>query len=601
MAIRFAKEVLESFCGNVMPLRLQHSEEVQKIEWSVEGDAVELRTFSEEEEFPFSDGVLLTLMKPGKATVIAEADGEVRRCEVTVRERMQASSEDAMQYYVGDFHDHTTGEHNHERFAARQTGFAYEYIRYMKADKRMDFCVISDHGSTINPRDFFKGFTEEEDEQPMDLIVFPGCESEATVVEYDRYGQKHKNSGEIVTVNSDYYANTYSWEEFYERFSHSPFMISVLAHPQIVGHSVPGVWNFSLHKNNTPFLKRTVKMIEMGDGSDRQSNLINEYIYSVALDNGFRVSTTCSSDSHGPIWGYTIPDRFPGKTVIMAPEKSKEAFVDALLHNRVYACSSGNLKVSYRVNGHTAPADLPLAQTYAFHVDVDFFHEDASTVPVKCQVISDQGKTVKVIEGVDFTSFDFTVESDSAHYFYLRLIDSEGRKTWSVPVWTGREIMPQQEQELKPLDKSGFVAKDLVTSADLSVLLNDDPTQCWYSEATTATIVIDMQKLQKISGLGHYPTILNRKRIMEENLPYPALVAQFPVDYRVSTSTDGVTYTERADGLFRIFGGEEIITFEEHEARYVKLEILSSAGRASELKDYADAKLTMAELTVFGK
>ena len=86
------------------------------------------------------------------------------------------------------------------------------------------------------------------------------------------------------------------------------------------------VWNFSLEKNNTPALRRMVKLVEVGNGGDRKSNLINEYVYSVALDNGFRVSTCCSSDSHGPVWGYGA---FPGKTVLMAPEKSREAFLDA--------------------------------------------------------------------------------------------------------------------------------------------------------------------------------------------------------------------------------------------------------------------------------
>jgi len=598
MAAFLSKNEITSFCGNVLPLRLISDRKPEGIRWHVEGNCVEIRTFSKEEEFPFEDGILLTLMKPGEAVVTAEAQGEGYSCKVTVKERKQVTAEEELQYYVGDFHDHTTGEHNHKRFAERTEGFAYEYIRQVKDENRLDFCVISDHACTLNPRDFFRGFTDEEDEQPMEIIIFPGSEAEVTVREYDRYGQIHKNSGEIVAVNADNFVSAHSWEEFQDAYAHSPFAVCALAHPQIVGHSTPGVWNFSLHKNNTPFMKRAVKLVEMGDGSDRMSNIINEYTYSVALDNGFKVSTTCASDSHGPVWGY---DRLPGKTVIMAPEKSKEAFLDALLHNRVYACSSGNLKVAYSVNGVKAPATLPLTQTYRFHVKISCFHEDETTNPVKCQVISDYGKTVKVIEGVDFSTFDFEVESDSARYYYLRLIDREGRKTWSVPVWTGRESTLQPEHGLVPLDKTGFSAVDLVTSEEVSVLLNDDPTVNWYSSAQTAEIVIDMQKVQRISGLGHYPAILNRKQIIQENLPYPALVAKFPVDYRIATSIDGVSYTECADGLFRVFGGEEVICFEEHPARYVKLELLTTAGRASELKEYADATLTLAELTVYGR
>ena len=74
-----------------------------------------------------------------------------------------------------------------------------------------------------------------------------------------------------------------------------PFVVCTLAHPQIVGFSVPCVWDFSLGKNNSETMKRAVKLIETGDGSNRQLNLINEFAYSVALDNGFKVSTTCST------------------------------------------------------------------------------------------------------------------------------------------------------------------------------------------------------------------------------------------------------------------------------------------------------------------
>jgi hypothetical protein len=73
------------------------------------------------------------------------------------------------------------------------------------------------------------------------------------------------------------------------------------------------------------------------------------------------------------------------------------------------------------------------------------------------------------------------------------------------------------------------------------------------------------------------------------------------VDFRISTSTDGVTFEPRAEGLFRIFGGEEVIRFEEHAARYVRLEVFSTAGRASDYAQYADAKVSMAELTVYKK
>ena len=176
-----------------------------------------------------------------------------------------------------------------------------------------------------------------------ELVVFPGCECDVTVMEDDRYGIPIKRSGEIVCINSDDYEECTSWEEFYDAVAKKPYPICVLAHPQIVGFSKKGLWDFKLSENNTETMKHAVKLIEMGDGSNRQSNQIHELSYSVALDNGFKVSTTCSSDSHGPKWGFDV---FPGKTMIMAKAKTKADFHDALMNRRVYASESGSVMIN---------------------------------------------------------------------------------------------------------------------------------------------------------------------------------------------------------------------------------------------------------------
>ena len=596
MSIRLSKDHIDSFCGNVLPLRLLSEQPLagRPVRWQAEGDAVALRTFDQEAEFPFSDGVLVTLMKPGKACISAELDGTRYDCTIRVRPMRCAAPGEPLDYFIGDFHDHTTTEHNHARFAARETGFPIDVITQIRDEGKLDFHVISDHAVTLNPRDFFRGFTDEEAAQPMDLIVFPGSESEVTAVETDRYGYAHKNSGEIVTVNAANFSGVTSWAEFYRDLSGSPFAVCALAHPQIIGWSVPGIWNFSLHKNNAPELKRMVKMVEMGNGGDRESNLLNEYTYSVALDNGFRVSTTCSSDCHGPAWGY---DAFPGKTIVMAYAKSKEAFLDAMMHNRVYACESGNLKLKYTVNGTPAPGDIAPANSYDFHLEVDCFHEDASTLPVKCQLISDGGKTLYAFEGEPFSRLDFSVFSEDASYFYLRLTDSMGRKTWSPPVFTGRAHRESAAADLIPIEKTDLTARDEMTGSDASPLLCDDPLKIWTAESGRASLLIDMQRVLRIAGVSHYPFPVLRHLL--NGRPESRILAEFPSEYRISVSTDGAEYAECAAGIFRIFGGEEMIGFEPQEARYIRIEILSTVGAASGLPAYANVPLSISEITVY--
>jgi hypothetical protein len=260
------------------------------------------------------------------------------------------------------------------------------------------------------------------------------------IIVRDKYGYDRCRGGEIVILNSDSYfcvgKNGNGWDDVFENQSTSPYSIAILAHPQIIAWSPYGMYGFRLDKYNTERHEELIKYVEIGNGGIRASNEINELVYSTALDNGFYVSTTCSSDSHGPQWGY---HRFPGKTVIMASERSREAFFDAINNNRMYGTESGNVKLRYTVNGKAAPADLDYANTYRFHVELSYFTKDEMTVPVECAVISDGGKTLLKTTNIS-SSFDFEIQSDTARYFYLRFVDSEGKRTWSMPVWTGRKF-----------------------------------------------------------------------------------------------------------------------------------------------------------------
>ncbi len=598
MPVRLSQTEITSFCGHVLPLRLLSDTDISQadIRWSSDSDAVSIRSFDVGRPCSVRDGVLLVLQKIGTATVRAELDGNTYSCGVTVRERRRASVDEEMQYYIGDLHDHTSTIHKRELFAERTSGFIADYLQYVKDEALIDFCVISDHGDVTTERDFLRGFTDTEEMQPMHSVVFPGSESEATVIEEDRFGLTHKNSGEIVMINAANYAGTHTWQEFYDAFADSPLPAATLAHPQVLGFDGRGLWNFCLHKNNTPELKRMIRLVEMGNGTDRSEQMLYEYVYSVALDNGFSVSTSCSSDAHSAPWGFCA---CPGKTVIMAPEKSQEMFLDALLENRAYACESGNVKLHFTVNGKPAPAHLDVAERYSFHVECDFFREDPTTVPVQCQVISDYGLPLKTITGEALTKLDFVIESDSARYFYLRLVDSEGRKTWSPPVWTGRALDSGAAPKISPIEKSTFLAYDEISGKSAEPLLNENPLDPWGNGCMTASIVIDMQKEYEINAIGHYPAPIPTAEVRARKIKSADILAGFVSRCAVSVSTDGKNFRQCYSGIIRTFGGEEIITFAPVNARYVKFDALSTVGRESGWKAHADATVRIGELTVF--
>lgn len=605
MAVQFTKNKIETFAGHVFPLALCEGCS-EKITFSCDNEqVVTLHEFAEHQ-----NGVLLTSHRAGTAKIFAECAGERACCEITVREKKAGAPTDDLQFFVGDFHDHTSKIHGHDDFAARESGFVCDYLNELVKDGRLDFAVISDHAVTTNDKDFFLGFTGAEEMPENSTKVFAGAECEITVVEEDRYGIPYKNAGEIVTVNAARYANVRAWQDFLDAMAECPHAICVLAHPFISGYSVKGNWNFSLHKNNDPIFKNVVRGVETGDGGIRSANALHEYMYSIALDHGFKVSVTCSSDSHGPDWGY---DRFLGKTVILAPEKSREAFLTALRENKFYATESGNLKLRYSVNGVNEAGTVPLCDTYRFHINLSYFKEDPSTHPITCRVISDYGKTVAELKGVDFSDLTFDIHSTTARYFYLRFTDEQGRRTWSAPVWTSREIDPPLAP-LTPIPKDGFTVTEVESGRDASVLVNDNPSETFESHLGAATYLIDMQKEYEISALGHYTPFTTHKELVAKGLVSPKILAvlgrekipelptacsRFASGYEIWTSVDGVNFEKCDEGRVRCFSGEDVLRFPKRKARYVKFKVLSTTG-AEWRTAFDDLTLHIAELSVFG-
>ena len=590
---------ISSFCGDIVPLYFDFPVKFQNklanadISWSYEGDAIYIREFSGEDKTNFNNGVLVILKKAGNATVRAVYDGKEYVCEVEVREPKAVSSDEPLNYYFADMHDHTMYTHNHEECIVRESEFQIDYINQLKDEGLMDASVISDHAGVINDTEFFRGFVADEKSEPKSVVILPGAESEITYVKEDRFGIKRRLSGEIVTLNAEGYLPKKSWEEFENEFSETPEPIGIFAHPTISGFSTPGLWNFDFANHNTEGIRRIMRGVELGSGEDQDECLIYEYAYSDALDAGFKLSPTCSSDSHGPVWGYY---KIPGKTVIMAKEKSREAFVDALRNNRFYATESGNVKLRYSVNGKFAPCELLPCDKYVFKVYLDCFKEDKTTKPCICKVISDGGVSLKTIENFG-SEFEFEIESSSARYFYLRLSDSEGRRTWSMPVFTGRQFDEKKNASLSPVSTEKMSASERFTGKDAASLVDGNPHNFWMGEEKTASLLIDMGECRDISALGICQRIVEHN--YKDDWRSTDYTAGFPFEIEIHTGIDGVNFKRQKAACLRAFGSEEIISFEKHSARYVLFEVKSTVGSYSGFKKYADAPVAIGNIALF--
>ena len=179
-------------------------------------------------------------------------------------------------------------------------------------------------------------------------------------------------------------------------------------------------------------------------------------------------------------------------------------------------------------------------------------------------------------------------------------MDGKGRRTWSAPVWTGRRFEKSHAIELPfVLDKTDFSVIELESDINASVLVNGDPMEAFSSSLTSANYVIDMKKVQTVSALGHYSPFIDRK-LLDKNVAMQDIISRFASGYEIAVSLDGEKFTTVKSGQIRVFSGEEVLSFEPCAARYVRFTVNSTVGGAGTLEAYRDAKVLIAELSLFG-
>ncbi len=219
-------------------------------------------------------------------------------------------------------------------------------------------------------------------------------------------------------------------ENFYDWIAQQPGAIGQFNHPLYVSD------NFQDFAYYTETRDAGMNILEV------YNDEFTEGSYIMALDAGWHLMPSANSDTHYPDWiaGHEM------RTVLLAPSLTPDNLYAAMSGCRGYATLDKNLRVSYTLNGAVMGSVLA-AGTGVYKasiqvVDPDRVKSDAITL---VEIVSDGGKVVASVP-VSGNTVDLTVtlNSESAHYFYLRVSTASplnggpGVTAWTAPVWTGR-------------------------------------------------------------------------------------------------------------------------------------------------------------------
>lgn len=174
-----------------------------------------------------------------------------------------------------------------------------------------------------------------------------------------------------------------------------------------------------------------------------------------ALERGYRLGFAGGSDSHGLRWHATEPegrDSFvpagtrvgwkedsyrTGMTVVLAPELTREAIFDGIYQRRCYATTGEFIVLDFRVNDALMGSEIDSPHSPHMSISVK------GTVPLHSVEVIRSGQVFSSVHlGADqniremqFELDDHIIIPNETHYYYLRVLQTDGNMAWSSPIW----------------------------------------------------------------------------------------------------------------------------------------------------------------------
>jgi hypothetical protein len=217
-------------------------------------------------------------------------------------------------------------------------------------------------------------------------------------------------------------------KKYYETLPTVPESISQLNHP---GKTFGDFADFGYY---TEAADKVVNMIEVGNGEGpvRSSGYFPSYeYYTRALDRGWHVAPTNNQDNHKGNW-MTAND---ARTVILAPELTRDSMYQAMREKKVYATEDKNLKLMFKVNGKVMGSSLD--NPNSLNVSITVNDPDATDKIGKVSIIANGGV---VVDSKSFNTnnatWNLSLNPDFS-YYYVRVDQEDQDIAVSSPVWTG--------------------------------------------------------------------------------------------------------------------------------------------------------------------
>ena len=286
-------------------------------------------------------------------------------------------------------------------------------------------------------------------------------------------------------------------QNYYKTLQKVPNSVNIFNHPSTKwGHFN----DFAYYDVNTD---NVMNLLELG-GYHKLTKSFTEYCnyYNRALDKGWHVSPANNQDNHKKQWGTENPRR----TVILANSLSEANIYDAAKNNRTYATEDYDFNLKYTLDNYLMGSKVNINSVRnTVKINVNMTDPSDSTIGT-VEVVVNGGKTIATSKASGKTAnLEFKVPTDYS-YYYVRIMQPDGDRIVSAPVWLGNYKVTTNGGEATP--------KPAVTTAPTTTPVQPIAT------VTTAPTTTPVQPTATIKPAVTYHTNNTANNICTSNNTY---------------------------------------------------------------------------------
>jgi hypothetical protein len=435
-----------------------------------------------------------------------------------------SSFEEQMQSLLGGMNPYFGNLHSHTSYSDG-TGTPDSAFAWARDMVGFDFYAVTDHGEIISPAEW------DDTGQKADLYNASG-----SFVTLRGFEWSSSSYGHIVTLNTGDYTNSsvtpdlnsfYGWLEARDA-------VAQFNHPG----KQPNMFNgFAFDEGAAGYMRA----VETGNKNDGNSGGLYYGAYLSALDKGWMLAPTDNQDNHS----LTANSH---RTVVVAPELTRTALLEALRERRAYSSDDPDMKVVFKCGGQWMGS---VVQTIDTTPRFDVMVEDDENIE-RLELITNQGavaaqKSFVVGEDSRNVSWSPSVEVEDGAYYFLRVTERDEHNdegglgvqvTLTAPIWI--ELSGKEWYLAEGCTAGGFETWALLQNPNASPARASLTFMTERGEEPGPTVTVNPRSRLSLN-LGNYVNSFNLSVEVNSNEPLVVERSVYWNDRKGGSSSSGFT------------------------------------------------------------